>query len=104
MAESKKHRKVAYVLLLKQGEKPADEGKYAQEVFEALAPEVFSNMDVRIDTRYQVGPVDLINQYYIMGAVMRVLGSDISKKYDIWTEKFTDAEGDRGILVEALYK
>lgn len=103
MAESKKNRKVAYVLLLKQGVKPADVAKYAREVFEALAPEVFNNIDVRIDTRYQVGPVDDIDEYYIMGAVMAALGSDI-EKYEIWTEKFTDTKGDRGIIVEALYK
>jgi len=104
MTGDKKNRKVAYVLLLKQGAKPADGAKYTQEILKALAPEVFKSPGVRIDNRYQVGPVDQIDQFYIMGAVFKALGSDISKKYDLWTEKFTDAAGDRGVLVEALYK
>jgi hypothetical protein len=35
---------------------------------------------------------------------MNELGADVGDKYDLWTENFSDADGDGGMLLKAFYK
>ncbi len=101
LLNSKASRKVAHVLILKRGSKPDNDAGYVQQVLKTLAPEVFKSPGVQVRARFLTGSVD---QTYVIGAAMTEFGADVGDKYDLWTENFSDADGDGGILLKAFYK
>jgi hypothetical protein len=95
-------RKVAYVLIMKRGSEPENDSLYVQQVLKRLAPEAFDSPGVKVHARFQTGPVDQTGAVF---AAMEAFGADVgNNKYDLWTEDFSDADGDGGLLLKAFYK
>ncbi len=93
--------KLAYLLIMGQGPKPADELRYVQQVVRSLVPEALASSSARISTRWQTGPVD---QYYIIGAAYTSFGPLDTDKYDLETQDFFDAVGGRGVILKVFHK
>jgi hypothetical protein len=97
-----KHR-IAYLLVLKRGEKPANDAWYIQQVAKNMIPELFDSPGVTIGAHWRVGSVD---QTQAIFHALREFGNDVADatKYEIRTEEFSDADGDGGMVLIAYHK
>ncbi len=70
---------------------------YIEQILKSLEPEALKSPDVEIKSSWNCGYVD---QEQAVAAAFQAFGRDINNpKYSVSTEKFSDAEGDGGILL-----
>lgn len=93
--------KIAHLLIMKQGSQPNNEAQYSREIVEALVPEALDDPDVQIKTNFQAAVLDETGT--LVTAMMMGIPTD-QDQYDVLLQNFTDAKGDKGILLKIYYK
>jgi len=96
-------RKVAYLLIMKQGVKPVNEVWYVQQVVQAVVPEALTSPGAQIKAKWETGPIDEARAIY---ASLVAFGKDVAdaSKYKLETKSFSDADGDKGIVSIVFHK
>jgi len=97
------HRgKVVYVLIMKRGNEPNNPSWYIEQILKSLEPEALKCPSAKIKSTWNCGYVD---QEQAVASAFQAFGSNINNpKYNVFTEKFSDADGDGGILLTVKRK
>ena len=102
--KTKKHNqtdtKIRYVLVFKEPPEPIDIKRYSRLVLETLCPEALQE-GVRMYAETANGPVD---QMYALARAMYVKPELDLKRYDVFTQSFTDKDGGRGLILKVYEK
>jgi HEAT repeat protein len=93
-------REVAFVLILKRGDKPENDNWYVRQVVETLVPEALGTPGVKVRARWGLCSADFGVAAF---AAMDEFGADVldNAKFETYTQEFHDANGGDGILFVA---
>ena len=94
--------KVIYVLVMKRGRQPDNPSYYIDQILKSLVPEALTSPGTKIKSTWNCGYVDRENA---VAAAFQAFGRDVSNpNYNVFTEKFSDADGDGGIVLSVQRK